>query len=90
MVTLSDREKSIGRIAASVVQEAGGTISFAKYDRMMFPKCYFAPINWIEGWGLSKREWKQNNDKLAVFAAVRMGLVRQTKTGYELVSGEPK
>ena len=80
---LSNQEKELGRLALRVVNDAGGSVSFKRYDELMYPVVYFSPFNWIDGWGLGRKAWKQNNDKLCAFAAVAMGLLRQTEKGYE-------
>lgn len=87
-LTLSENEQSIAHLAAQVVQEHGGFISFDDYDKAMLPRVYFAPLSWIDGWGLSKAAWKANNDKLAIFAACHLGFVRPTATGYETGKGQ--
>lgn len=85
---LTKAEKTLGRMAAEVVTQAGGTISFTQYDKLMYPKLYFAPIHWINGWGNSVLH-KQNNDKLCAFAAVELKLLEQTSTGYKVITNVP-
>lgn len=83
MSELSELERENGRIAWKVVDDAGGFLTFREYDAAMEPKKYFTPINWINGCG-DRYIWKSNNDKLCAFAAVKMGLLKQTDTGYSL------
>lgn len=83
-MVLSEQEKKLGELAAKVVAEAGGKVTFAQYDELMYPKQYITPLSWIEGWG-NRVLWKRNNDKLCVFAACEMDLLTQTADGYELV-----
>ena len=79
---LSQIELSNGRLAHKVVVANNGKVTFAEYDSLMRSIKYFTPITWIAGWGNSV-VWKANNDKLCAFAACKMGLLIQTKEGYE-------
>lgn len=78
-------EQENGRLAAKVVAAHGGRVTFAEYDELMTREKYFTPLEWATGWG-DWALWKANNDKLCAFAAVKMRLLRQTKTGYEALS----
>jgi len=82
-ITLSDVEKCLGTLACEKILSRGGVVTFAEYDALMYEVKYFFPISWIAGWG-DPVLWKRNNDKLCAFAAVRMGLIRQTPTGYKV------
>ena len=79
-------ELRLGYLAADLIANAGGYLSFEEYDKLMFPVIYFPPISWIQGWGLPKPLWKSNMDKLCVFAAVKYGLVEPTPYGYRIPS----
>lgn len=79
---LTYQEQSCARLAASVISEAGGSVTFDEYDNLMLPRHYFRPFNWVAGWGLSRADQKANSDKMCVFAACKMGLVIRTNTGY--------
>jgi hypothetical protein len=83
-MNLSSLEQTNGRLAASVVAQAGGYLSFDDYDSAMKDRLYFYPITWIAGWG-DRARWKANNDKLCASAAVAMGLLVQTEDGYHTV-----
>ncbi len=78
------KESKCAKIAASVVKEYGGEITFDAYDAAMYFIRYYTPFHWIAGWGLTRGEKKSNDDKMCAFAAVRLGLLKQTKTGYIL------
>jgi hypothetical protein len=82
---LTYKEQTLGRLAHSVVQSGGGSLSFTEYDAEMAKEIYFAPFHWCAGLGLGKKAWRANNDKLCAFAACRMGLLKKTATGYEVV-----
>lgn len=86
MSELSEHERQLGRLAAEVVRDAGGSVTFDQYDGLMAKQRYFAPLNWIDGWGDSVVH-RKNNDKLCAFAACQMGLLMQTDGGY--VMGVP-
>lgn len=77
-------EKDNGMIAAEVLRENGGKCTFAEFDILMKDKKYFAPINWICGWGLSMESKKSNYDKMCALVACRLGLIKQTSEGYQL------
>lgn len=83
-------EKINGELAAKVIEEDGGFVTFDRYDKLMFCKRYLIPLIWNAGWGLSFSYKKANNDKLCVFAACTMGIVEQTDTGYLLKSNAPR
>lgn len=83
---LTPSEQSCARLAASVISEAGGSVSFDEYDDLMRYRRYFRPFNWVAGWGLSYADQKANSDKMCVFAACKMGLVVQTDAGYRSVT----
>ena len=78
-------ETSNAMQAVRVVRDAGGSITFDAYDAAMGPIPIWTPINWTCGWGLYGKDRKANLDKMCVFVACRMGLLRQTETGYEVV-----
>lgn len=73
-------------IAARVVMDAGGAITFADFDDAMEPQIYFAPLHWVAGWGLPVRHRKRNLDKMCAFAACELGLIEQTADGYRVVT----
>ena len=83
-MSLSSQEEALGRLAASKVCAFGGRVTFAEYDAIMRAELYFSPISWIAGWG-DHSVWKANNDKLCAFAAVKMGLLKKTASGYQIV-----
>lgn len=80
----AELEAELGCLATAVVASAGGSVTFEQYDNLMRDKAYISPIEWIDGWG-DRRIWKSNNDKLCAFSAVKHGLLKQTKSGYEIV-----
>ena len=82
---MSTCEESCATIAHEVVIAAGGTITFEEYDKAMSARTYFAPINWIAGWG-NHNVLRANNDKMCAFKAVEMGLLVQTENGYLLTA----
>jgi hypothetical protein len=75
--------RSCAEKAVKVVEDAGGVVTFDEYDRLMWPIRYISPVEWIAGWG-NPTLHKANNDKLCAFAAVKLGLLKQTETGYAL------
>ena len=79
---LTPHEQSCARLAASIISEAGGSVTFDEYDILMRRRLYFRPINWVAGWGLPYADQKANSDKICVFMACHMGLVIPTDTGY--------
>jgi hypothetical protein len=76
MTALTTQEEMLGLLAATVIAKAGGVVTFDEYDNLMARERYFAPIMWCQGWG-QPQLLKSNQDKLCVFAACRMGIVRQ-------------
>ena len=79
---LTEIEKSCGHLAADTIAEAGGSVSFDAYDRLMRTKEYFRPFHWAAGWGLARSQQKGNADKMCAFTACKMGLIVQTDGGY--------
>lgn len=76
-----DNKEHCARTALKTVAAAGGCVTFDQYDTLMRSVVYFVPITWIAGWGDPVLH-KSNNDKLCAFAAVELGLLKQTDTGY--------
>jgi hypothetical protein len=74
----------LAKLALVVVEKYGGKITFDEYDKAMFEVQYFAPFEWINGWGLGRELKKANDDKMCAFVACDLGYIRQTQTGYEL------
>ena len=70
--------------AVEEVTKGGGYLSFVDYDLAMDKRVIFPPFHWIDGWDLPVTEKKKNDEKMCAFAAIKRGLLRQTKTGYEL------
>jgi hypothetical protein len=81
---LTDSERALAKLAAAVISWHGGVMTFAQYDEAMYKIMYFAPLNWVYGWGNSTLH-KMNNDKLCVFAACAMNLVTQRGFVYRIV-----
>ena len=81
-MTTKDLDAEIAKLAAQVVADEGGFVTFAQYDLLMSGEVYFTPLHWIDGWELPSRQRKANHDKLAAFKAVELGLLEQTTTGY--------
>ena len=89
---LSDQEIACAQVAVSALDACGGRATFDEYDREIGsqispgrPKYpIWAPVNWCFGWG-DPALLRRNNEKLAVFAAVKAGFVRLIDRGYELV-----
>ena len=82
---MNEIAEEIGRIAANAVALCGGSVTFDQYDQQMKDEFFLTPIEWglPPGTGLSEKRY--STTIMAVAQAVRMGLLRQTKTGYELV-----
>ncbi len=78
---LTELEKENGTKAFEVIKKAGGQVTFDEFDKLMSEVRYWYPIHW--GWA-GAHMGKPNGDKLCVFSACAMGLVKQTKTGYKL------
>lgn len=87
---MTDNEIDIATIAARAVERAGGYVTFDQYDELMVTEKYLIPTHWIAGWDLPRHYRKANTDKLAAFAAVELGLMRQTETGYSINSNSTK
>lgn len=84
----ADPERALAELAARTVADDGGEVTFERYDALMGPKPYVAPLNWIAGWGLQTQDLKANRDKLCAFEAVRYGLLEQTASGYKVACNE--
>ena len=86
LTTLEGMETLCAKRAAKLVEEAGGTISFAAYDDA-YAKIQFAPVplQWaIVGSGLSPKERTQNQGVLCARKAVQLGLLVRNEKGYVL------
>ena len=79
---MSKSEIHCAEISVEVTKANGGQITFGEYDVAMMQRSCFAPINWIAGWGTGRL--KQNQNKMCAFAAVKLGLLKQTEIGYSL------
>lgn len=81
---MSEISEVNAQIAARLVQENGGFLSFDDYNKLMFPKLIISPMNWIAGVGMSREARKSNLDKMCVFEACKLGLLKQTQGGYRI------
>lgn len=80
---MKDRELAL--LVTRQVKIAGGFISFADFDTVMFDISYLTPFHWIAGWGLSRASRKRNRDKMCAFAACKYGFIEQVHNGYQLL-----
>ena len=81
---MSGQERNNALKAVEVIRRAGGRITFNEYDKAMAGIQYFIPLSWCIGWGLTPLARKANTDKLCVFKACQLGLIKQTAGGYIL------
>jgi|HubBroStandDraft_2_1064218.scaffolds.fasta_scaffold216727_3 hypothetical protein len=80
-----NNEEHCAKVACEVVRSFGGFATFSQYDEGIKSKIYFAPFHWAAGWG-NPVTHRRNTDKMCAFQAVKMGLLKQTDTGYEAVA----
>lgn len=86
---MKSAEKKNALKAVSVINKAGGKITFRQYDKTMFNEKYFIPLSWgVIGHGLPRPLFKKNMDKLCVFTACQLGLAEQTTTGYVVTENQ--
>ena len=84
--TLSVEERKLASLAAKIVNDHGGEMTFSEYDAAMIMETYWPPFNWICGWALTRSERKKTHDKMCAFVACEIGLIVQTHDGYATVA----